>query len=144
MWKPLRSRLQSGRRRSSNFGIPTGRTAASEAMFQTVNAGWIDLGVDGTEPAAVRRPHAGSRRGPASHDGVTAMFKLDQVEIERRLFGATSRIPVGLAKRDTKTECPDHKITKGLQAVSQNAAGVSCRNRNSQTARGLTGEWSIS
>jgi uncharacterized protein YbjT (DUF2867 family) len=31
------------------FGIPKGRTGAAEAMFEAVNAGWMDLGVEGTE-----------------------------------------------------------------------------------------------
>jgi hypothetical protein len=31
------------------FGIPKGRTGPAEAMFEAVNAGWMDLGVEGTE-----------------------------------------------------------------------------------------------
>ncbi|UVE67279.1 NmrA family NAD(P)-binding protein [Burkholderia pyrrocinia] len=31
------------------FGIPKGRTGSAEAMFDAVNAGWMDLGVAGTE-----------------------------------------------------------------------------------------------
>jgi hypothetical protein len=31
------------------FGIPKGHTGAAEEMFEAVNAGWMDLGVDGTE-----------------------------------------------------------------------------------------------
>jgi uncharacterized protein YbjT (DUF2867 family) len=31
------------------FGIPKGQTGAAEAMFEAVNAGWMDLGVEGTE-----------------------------------------------------------------------------------------------
>jgi uncharacterized protein YbjT (DUF2867 family) len=31
------------------FGIPKGHTGPAEAMFDAVNAGWMDLGVEGTE-----------------------------------------------------------------------------------------------
>jgi uncharacterized protein YbjT (DUF2867 family) len=31
------------------FGIPKGHTGPAEAMFEAVNAGWMDLGVEGTE-----------------------------------------------------------------------------------------------
>lgn len=31
------------------FGIPKGHTGAAEAMFEAVNAGWMDLGIEGTE-----------------------------------------------------------------------------------------------
>src|SRR5271154_3151205 len=31
------------------FGIPKGQTGPAEAMFEAVNAGWMDLGVEGTE-----------------------------------------------------------------------------------------------
>ncbi|RKT21765.1 uncharacterized protein YbjT (DUF2867 family) [Paraburkholderia sp. RAU2J] len=34
------------------FGIPQGQTAPAEAMFDAVNAGWMDLGVAGTEHVA--------------------------------------------------------------------------------------------
>jgi len=31
------------------FGIPKGQTGPAEAMFDAVNSGWMDFGVDGTE-----------------------------------------------------------------------------------------------
>ena len=31
------------------FGIPKGQTGPAKAMFEAVNAGWMDLGVEGTE-----------------------------------------------------------------------------------------------
>jgi uncharacterized protein YbjT (DUF2867 family) len=34
------------------FGIPKGQTGPAEAMFDSVNAGWVDLGVQGTEHVA--------------------------------------------------------------------------------------------
>ena len=34
------------------FGIPKGRTGPAEAMFEAVNAGWMDLGAAGTEHVA--------------------------------------------------------------------------------------------
>jgi hypothetical protein len=34
------------------FGIPTGQTAQAEAMYDAVNAGWMELGVEGTEHVA--------------------------------------------------------------------------------------------
>jgi uncharacterized protein YbjT (DUF2867 family) len=34
------------------FGIPKGHTGPAEEMFEAVNAGWMDLGVDGTEHVA--------------------------------------------------------------------------------------------
>jgi uncharacterized protein YbjT (DUF2867 family) len=34
------------------FGIPKGHTGPAEAMFEAVNAGWMDLGVEGTEHVA--------------------------------------------------------------------------------------------
>src|SRR6195952_2804419 len=34
------------------FGIPEGHTGPAEQMFEAVNAGWMDLGVEGTEHVA--------------------------------------------------------------------------------------------
>lgn len=34
------------------FGIPEGHTGPAEEMFEAVNAGWMDLGVEGTEHVA--------------------------------------------------------------------------------------------
>jgi len=34
------------------FGIPKDRTGPAEEMYEAVNAGWMDLGVDGTEHVA--------------------------------------------------------------------------------------------
>jgi hypothetical protein len=34
------------------FGIPKGQTGPAEAMFEAVNAGWMDLGVVGAEHVA--------------------------------------------------------------------------------------------
>ncbi len=36
------------------FGIPKGQTGPAEAMFDAINSGWMDRGVEGTEhiPAA--------------------------------------------------------------------------------------------
>jgi uncharacterized protein YbjT (DUF2867 family) len=34
------------------FGIPKGRTGPAEEMFEAVNAGWMDLGIEGTEHVA--------------------------------------------------------------------------------------------
>jgi uncharacterized protein YbjT (DUF2867 family) len=34
------------------FGIPKGHTGPAEEMFEAVNAGWLDLGVEGTEQRA--------------------------------------------------------------------------------------------
>ncbi|HEX4198402.1 MAG TPA: NmrA family NAD(P)-binding protein [Caulobacteraceae bacterium] len=34
------------------FGIPKGQTGPAEAMYEAVNAGWMDLGVEGAEPVA--------------------------------------------------------------------------------------------
>jgi len=34
------------------FGIPKGQTGAAEQMFECVNAGWMDLGVEGTQHLA--------------------------------------------------------------------------------------------
>lgn len=38
------------------FGIPKGQTAPAEAMFEAVNAGWMDLGVQGAEHVAGTTP----------------------------------------------------------------------------------------
>jgi uncharacterized protein YbjT (DUF2867 family) len=34
------------------FGIPKGQTGPAEAMFEAVNAGWMDLGIEGAEHVA--------------------------------------------------------------------------------------------
>jgi hypothetical protein len=34
------------------FGVPKGHTGPAEEMFDSVNAGWMDLGVTGTEQVA--------------------------------------------------------------------------------------------
>jgi len=36
------------------FGIPKGHTGPAEEMFEGVNAGWMDLGVEATEYVAGR------------------------------------------------------------------------------------------
>ena len=36
----------------AQFGVPKGHTGAAEDMFEAVNAGWMDLGVEGTEHVA--------------------------------------------------------------------------------------------
>jgi uncharacterized protein YbjT (DUF2867 family) len=38
------------------IGIPKGQTGAAEAMFEAINAGWMDLGVRGTEHVAGTTP----------------------------------------------------------------------------------------
>jgi len=38
------------------FGIPQGRTGPAEEMFEAVNAGWMDLGAEGTEHVAGTTP----------------------------------------------------------------------------------------
>ena len=38
------------------FGIPKGQTGAAEAMFEAVNSGWMDLGVEGAEQVAGTTP----------------------------------------------------------------------------------------
>jgi uncharacterized protein YbjT (DUF2867 family) len=38
------------------FGIPKGQTGPAEAMFEAVNAGWMDLGVEGTEHVVGKTP----------------------------------------------------------------------------------------
>jgi uncharacterized protein YbjT (DUF2867 family) len=38
------------------FGIPKGRTGPAEEMFESVNAGWMDLGIAGTEHVAGTTP----------------------------------------------------------------------------------------
>ncbi len=34
------------------FGIPKGHTGPAEEMFEAVNAGWMELGIEGTEHVA--------------------------------------------------------------------------------------------
>jgi hypothetical protein len=34
------------------FGIPKGHTGPAEEMFEAINAGWMDLGLEGTERVA--------------------------------------------------------------------------------------------
>jgi len=34
------------------FGVPKGQTGPAEEMFESVNAGWMDLGITGTEHVA--------------------------------------------------------------------------------------------
>ena len=52
------------------FGIPKGQTGAAETMFEAVNAGWMDLGVKGTEHVAgttsAREVFAGARKAAAA------------------------------------------------------------------------------
>ena len=38
------------------FGIPKGHTGPAEEMFEAVNAGWMNLGVEGTEHVAGTTP----------------------------------------------------------------------------------------
>jgi uncharacterized protein YbjT (DUF2867 family) len=51
------------------FGIPKGQTGPAEAMFEAINAGWMDLGVEGTEQVAgttsAREVFAGARQAAA-------------------------------------------------------------------------------
>ncbi len=38
------------------FGVPKGHTGPAEEMFESVNAGWMDLGITGTEHVAGTTP----------------------------------------------------------------------------------------
>ena len=38
-----------GGRQRSRTGVPKGQTGPAEAMYDAVNSGWMDLGVEGTE-----------------------------------------------------------------------------------------------
>jgi hypothetical protein len=46
------------------FGIPKGQTGPAEAMFEAVNAGWMDLGVAGRNTSPAQRFPAMSSRRP--------------------------------------------------------------------------------
>ena len=52
------------------FGVPKGHTGPAEEMFEAVNAGWMDLGVEGTEHVAgatsARDVFAAAQRGRQS------------------------------------------------------------------------------
>lgn len=52
------------------FGVPKGQTRSAEQMFEAVNAGWMDLGVEGTEHVAgttsARDVFAAARRAAAA------------------------------------------------------------------------------
>jgi uncharacterized protein YbjT (DUF2867 family) len=52
------------------FGIPKGQTGPAEAMFEAVNAGWMDLGVEGTEhvegPTSPRDVFAAAQKAAAA------------------------------------------------------------------------------
>ena len=49
--KPLQSRA-GWAEAFEQFGIPKGHTGPAEEMFESVNAGWMDLGITGTEHVA--------------------------------------------------------------------------------------------
>ena len=55
------------------FGIPKGHTGPAEEMFEAVNAGWMDLGVEGTEHVAGTTPardvFAAAQRPPRRKSG---------------------------------------------------------------------------
>jgi hypothetical protein len=48
----LRDSLATWAEAFEEFGIPKGQTGPAEEMFEAVNAGWMDLGVEGTEHVA--------------------------------------------------------------------------------------------
>jgi uncharacterized protein YbjT (DUF2867 family) len=52
------------------FGIPKGQTGPAEAMFEAINAGWMDLGVEGAEHVAgttsPRNVFAAAQKGAAA------------------------------------------------------------------------------
>ena len=53
------------------FGIPKGHTGPAEEMFEAVNAGWMDLGVEGMEHVAGHEVRTRRLRGgPEGRDGV--------------------------------------------------------------------------
>ena len=50
--KALPSRVQGGAEAFEQFGVPKGHTGPAEEMFESVNAGWMDLGITGEEHVA--------------------------------------------------------------------------------------------
>lgn len=49
---PTTRRPSTKQTRIRGFGIPKGHTGPAEDMFEAVNAGWMDLGVEGAEHVA--------------------------------------------------------------------------------------------
>ena len=67
------------------FGIPKGHTGPAEEMYEAVNAGWMDLGVEGTEHVAgTTRP---PRRRSAMSDGIDSRACIEECAVQ----GATAR-----------------------------------------------------
>src|SRR6195952_3048084 len=50
--KAFAVRVQGWAEAFEQFGIPKGHTGPAEEMFEAVNAGWMDLGIEGTEHVA--------------------------------------------------------------------------------------------
>ena len=111
------------------FGIPKGQTGSDEAMFGAVNAGWMDLGVEGAEHVAgttsppatsSRRPRRPPRRS-STERSVTQSSRLAQPALNvhrdpsgRLIAGdpftrrglAWTREPVEVLCRSGVTGCP--------------------------------------
>ncbi len=79
------------------FGIPKGHTAPAEEMFEAVNAGWMDLGVECTEHVAgttsARDVFAAAQKAMAAS---TAAFTPIKIEIEHE-----GSCPVQRAERNS-------------------------------------------
>jgi hypothetical protein len=74
------------------FGIPKGHTGAAEEMFEAVNAGWMDLGVEGTEHVAgtmsARDVFAAAQKAVTAWTATFTPMKIE-IEYEGSCLGAT-------------------------------------------------------
>ena len=80
------------------FGIPKGHTGPAEEMFEAVNAGWMDLGVEGTEHVAGIRTR-GIRDCTERRQGVSPGLIR---QLAAQFCGAECRL---MAHRDNSLRC---------------------------------------
>ena len=77
------------------FGIPKGQTAPAEAVFEAVNAGWMDLGVEGTEHVVgTTSAHDVFSAARESHHGVGPRISMGSglgARLHRDVGGARDR-----------------------------------------------------
>jgi hypothetical protein len=115
------------------FGIPKGHTGPAEEMFEAVNAGWMDLGVEGTEHVAgttsardvfeAAQNRQGVRPGRIRHETETARFCVGRVAGSARQFKATRSASTPAGNPDATAAIRNVRFTL-IRDVAQNVSNA--------------------
>jgi len=106
------------------FGIPKGHTGPAEEMFEAVNAGWMDLGVEGTEHVA-GTTSARFRGGPEGPDGVNRDVHTRRIVGDALAKGHS--VGVLVRSKARAPDLPGSRYNRGRCSIASPTTGTSSR-----------------